>query len=372
MFVSELELKNFRNFKDFKMKLHNNLNIIIGENAQGKTNLLESIYVSCFGKSFRTRNDKDLILNNDDIMYNYAKLNIKKRHTEITVEYRIHKQLNKEIKINNNSIKKLSEILGNIYVVLFSPEDLELVKGSPSIRRDFINRELSNINLKYCGLLIEYKKILKQRNNILKNDSINQQMLEIFTDQLIEKGVQIIIYRIDFINKINEISNKIHSDLTKQKENLVVEYLSNISLENGKNYDKIEESYRKKIKSKMEREKRLGYTLVGPHRDDFSLFINNQEVKQFGSQGQQRTAALSLKLSEIELIKNETNEYPILLLDDVFSELDLQRQGSLLKIFEKTQTIITSTSFDEVLKNKAKDYKLIKIKNGKSVGGLYE
>ena len=372
MFVSELELRNFRNFKSFKMKLHHNLNIIIGDNAQGKTNLLESIYVSCFGKSFRSNNDKDLILNHDDIMYNYVKLSIQKKHTDITVEYRIHRQLNKEIKINNNSIKKLSEILGNIYVVLFSPEDLALVKGSPSVRRDFINRELSNINLKYCGLLIEYRKILKQRNNILKNNAINHQMLEIFTDQLIEKGVQIIIYRIDFINKINRISQKIHGDLTKQKENLVVEYLSNISLDNGKNYDKIEESYRKKINSKLEREKRLGYTLVGPHRDDFSLFINDKGVKQFGSQGQQRTAALSLKLSEIELIKNETEEYPILLLDDVFSELDLQRQSSLLKIFEKTQTIITATSFDAVLKNKVNDYKIIKIENGKSVGGVYE
>jgi len=370
LFVSELELRNFRNFKSFKMELHQNLNIIIGDNAQGKTNLLESIYVSCFGKSFRTRNDKDLILK--DIIYNYVKLKIQRRHTDITIEYRIHRQLNKEIKINNNSIKKLSEILGNIYVVLFSPEDLELIKGSPGIRRDFINRELSNINLKYCGLLIEYKKILKQRNNILKNDSINDEMLEVFTEQLIDKGVKIILYRIDFIKKIHRISKKIHSDLTQQKENLVIEYLSNISLENGQNYDKIEESYRRKIKSKIKREKKLGYTLVGPHRDDFTLFINGEDAKQFGSQGQQRTAALSLKLSEIELIKNETKEYPILLLDDVFSELDLQRQSSLLKIFEKTQTIITSTSFDDVLKNKVNDYKLIKIKNGESVGGLYE
>lgn len=370
MYVNELELNQFRNFKHLKLKLHPNLNIIVGNNAQGKTNLLESIYVGCFGKSFRTNNDKDLIL--ADAQYNHARFNIQKRHTDINIEYRIHHQLNKEIKINNNSIKKLSEILGNIYVVLFSPEDLELVKGSPSIRRNFINRELSNINLKYCGLLIEYKTILKQRNNILKKGEINDAMLEIFTEQLVDKGAQIIIYREKFIQKINKISHKIHRILSSDQENLTIEYLSNIHLEKTMNYDRIKESFYKKIKSKESREKQLGYTLVGPHRDDFDLFINEREVKKFGSQGQQRTAALSLKLSEIELIKDETGEYPILLLDDVFSELDLSRQKSLLNIFRKTQTIITSTAFDEVLKDKVLKYKLIHIKNGKSVGGLHE
>lgn len=366
MFVNKLELKNFRNYENFNIEFNKNLNIIIGSNAQGKTNLIESIYVSCFGKSFRATNDKDLILSNNN--YNYVKLEVSKRHTDIKIEYRIHKKLNKEIKINNNSIKKLSEILGNIYVVLFSPEDLELVKGSPGIRRKFLNRELSNINKKYCHNLIEYKKILKQRNNILKkNIKGSDQMLEIFTDQLIEKGTKIILSRIDFLEKVNFISNNIHNKLTNNNEKLKIEYLSNINLENGKNYDKIKKSFKNKVIKNKNRELKMGYTLVGPHRDDFDLFINDKDVKKFGSQGQQRTVALSLKLSEIDLIKNETNEYPVLLLDDVFSELDINRQASLLQIFKNTQTIITSTDFNKVLKNKITDYKLVEIKDGHKV-----
>jgi DNA replication and repair protein RecF len=371
LFVSKLELKKFRNYKDFKIEFNSNLNIIIGDNAQGKTNLLEAIYVSCFGKSFRTSNDKDLIYYNND--YNHVKLNIIKKHTDIKIEYRIHKKYNKEIKINNNSIKKLSEILGNIYVVLFSPEDIELIKGSPNIRRKFINRELSNISKKYCYNLIEYKKIIKQRNNFLKkNNKINEQMLEVFNEQLIERGTNIIISRINFLKKINSISNKIHNKLTNNSEFLRIEYLPNINLENIKNYNDIKINFINKINKNKDREKQLGYTIVGPHKDDFIIFLNDKEIKQFGSQGQQRTATLSLKLSEIELIKNETDEYPILLLDDVFSELDSNRQINLIKIFDKTQTIITSTIFDENLKNKVNDYKIIKIENGNIAGGKYD
>lgn len=373
MFVSKLELKEFRNYKDFKIEFNNNLNIIIGDNAQGKTNLIEAIYVSCFGKSFRTSNDKDLIYNDNISNYNYVKLEIIKKHTDIKIEYRIHKKLNKEIKINNNSIKKLSEILGNIYVVLFSPEDIELIKGSPNIRRKFVNRELSNINKKYCYNLIEYKKVIKQRNNLLKNsNNIDNDLLEIFNEQLIEKGTNIILERIDFLKKINIISNKIHKSLTNDNEILKIKYLSNIDLENANSYSEIKQNFIKKIHKNIYREKQLGYTLVGPHKDDFIIYLNNKEIKQFGSQGQQRTAALSLKLSEIELIKNETDEYPILLLDDVFSELDINRQINLIKIFNKTQTIITSTNFDEILKNKVNNYKIIKIENGNFAGGKYD
>lgn len=371
MFVSKLELKNFRNYNDFNIEFNSNLNVIIGDNAQGKTNLLEAIYVGCFGKSFRNSNDKDLILN--DNIFNYVKLNVVKRHIDIKIEYRIHQKLNKEIKINNNSIRKLSEILGNIFVVLFSPEDISLIKGSPNIRRQFINRELSNINKKYCYNLIEYRKILKQRNNILKNShNLNIEMLDIFTEQLVDKGTKIILDRINFLKKINKISNGIHKDLTNNNENLKVDYLSNINIKNEVNYDKIKMEFLEKINKYKEREIRMGYTLVGPHKDDFIIFLNDKEIKKYGSQGQQRTAALSLKLSEIELINTETGEYPILLLDDVFSELDINRQINLIKIFSNTQTIITSTVFDKILKNKVNDYKLIKIENGKIAGGKYE
>jgi len=371
LFVSKLELKNFRNYNDFNIEFNSNLNIIIGDNAQGKTNLLEAIYFGCFGKSFRNSNDKDLILN--DNIFNYVKLNVVKKHIDIKIEYRIHQKLNKEIKINNNSIRKLSEILGNIYVVLFSPEDIFLIKGSPNIRRQFINRELSNINKKYCYNLIEYRKILKQRNNILKNShNLNEEMLDIFTEQLVDKGTKIIIDRIYFLKKINKISNSIHKDLTNDNENLKIDYLSNISIKNEENYDKIKMEFLEKINKYKEREIRMGYTLVGPHKDDFIIFLNDKEIKKYGSQGQQRTAALSLKLSEIELISTETGEYPILLLDDVFSELDINRQINLIKIFSNTQTIITSTIFDKILKNKVTDYKLIKIENGKIAGGKYE
>jgi len=197
-------------------------------------------------------------------------------------------------------------------------------------------------------------------------------MLEIFTEQLVDKGTKIIIDRINFLKKINKISNKIHKELTNNNENLIINYLSNINIKNDTNYDKIRMEFLKKINKYKEREIRMGYTLVGPHKDDFIIMLNDMEIKKFGSQGQQRTAALSLKLSEIELINYETGEYPILLLDDVFSELDINRQINLIKIFSNTQTIITSTVFDEILKNKVSNYKLIKIENGTIAGGKNE
>lgn len=366
MFVKQLKLKNFRNYETLNINLHKSLNIIIGDNAQGKTNILESIFFGCFGKSFRTNNDKELILM--DKVFNYSKLIVQKKHVELNIEYRIHEKLNKEIKINNNSMKRLSDILGNIYVVLFSPEDLSLVKGSPSIRRNFINRELSNLNRKYYKVLVDYNKVKSQRNKLLKNYNSSQKtILEVYDEQLIEKGSSVFFMRRNFLEKLNQISKEIHKVLTDANETLEIEYLPNINIRSDFNYDTIKERFKNHLLSRRQREMKLGYTCVGPHKDDFKLLINDKDVHKYGSQGQQRTTALSLKMSEIKLIENLTGELPILLLDDVFSELDYKRQSRLLKIFENTQTIITSTNFDKILKEQINSYKLIKIEQGKVV-----
>jgi DNA replication and repair protein RecF len=365
LYVKNIKIKNFRNYDQLNLKLHPKTNILIGENAQGKTNLIEAIYFGCFGKSFRTNKDKDLIAM--EKQFNYVKMDIQKEYTEIKIEYSIHQERNKAIKINNNSINKLSDILGNINIVLFSPEDLALVKGSPSVKRNFINRELSNLSKKYCNDLVEYNKILNHRNNLLKEMGFNNKqetMIEVFNEKLADKGAHLMLKRRDFITQLNTISNKIHKDITAGRENLSIDYLSNITLEKNDQYDKIYLRYLNTLKEKLNSEIKLGYTLSGPHRDNFKLIVNGDDVKQFGSQGQQRTTALSLKLSEIELIKQEIDEYPILLLDDVFSELDLNRQKSLLDIFDYTQTIITSTTIDDVIKENIKDYKLFQVKQG--------
>ncbi|MGM0379273.1 MAG: DNA replication/repair protein RecF [Bacillota bacterium] len=372
MYVKNLRLKDFRNYNSLNLSLDKKLNIIIGDNAQGKTNLLEAIYFACFGKSFRTNKNKDLI--QIDKEFNYVKLEVKLKHIETKIEYRIHKNLKKQIKINNNSIKKLSDILGNINVVLFSPEDLELVKGSPGVRRNFINRELSNLYPKYCKKLIKYQKIRKQRNNLLKKYKMSNEHnkfnahLEIFSKQLIDTGSYIIFKRYKFLKRLNKISKKIHMKLTDKNENLKLDYLSNINFDNN-NLKEIKNNFKDELGKDQKREKKLGYTLSGPHRDDFSMLINNKDINKYGSQGQQRTTALSIKLSEINLIKEEIGEYPILLLDDVFSELDINRQKRLLEIFNKTQTIITSTHLDNILKDKVNKKNLIKVRKGKILGG---
>jgi len=365
VFVEKIQLKNFRNYKDVETEFHRNLNIIIGNNAQGKTNLVEAIFLSCFGKSFRSKSDRDLIKMNEKI--SYVSLDVKKQHTDMRVETRFNRMKKKEIRLNGIPIVKLNELIGNLNVVIFSPEDLKLIKDGPGERRRFLDRELSHIYPRYYSNLVSYNKILSQRNKMLRDSygkKIDKVMLEVWDAQMCEYGAYILKKRIEFIQELNIICNNIHKKITDEKENLSLKYISNISLENMPKYDKIYSSMADLMKKRIESDVSRGYSTVGPHRDDLGLIVNDIDIRNFGSQGQQRTTALSLKLSEIEIIKKEVGEPPILIMDDVLSELDLGRQKQLLAFTKDIQTFITTTELNESL-NVFKDISNVyKITNG--------
>ncbi len=346
------------------IELDKALNIIVGDNAQGKTNLLEAIYVSGFAKSFRTNKDGELVA--FDALFNHVKIEIEKDngYNEI-IEFRIHRNGKKEFLVNGVNITKISELLGTVNIILFYPDDLKLIKDSPSERRKFLNRELSHISKLYCSNIIEYNKILNQRNELLKKAMYHESLLdtiEIWNEQLADKGAKIIQKRLQFIEKLGRISHQIHSKITNNKENLALRYITAVN--NTQNYDTIKGNLISLLERQFETDKKRGYTSVGPHRDDLEILINEINIKAFGSQGQQRTAALSLKLSEINIIKEEVGESPILLLDDVMSELDQKRQKDLIYAMKDIQTIITTTEIDNLLDDYINASKIIKIKNG--------
>lgn len=364
MYIKSIAIKNYRNYEIMKLEFDQKLNIIIGDNAQGKTNLLEAIYVSGFGKSFRTAKDSDLVSFGKEIAN--VKIELQKDNGLLEIiEYRINDKSKKEFLINGVNITKISELLGTMNIILFYPDDLKLIKESPVERRKFLNRELSHISKIYCADIIDYNKILIQRNELLKKILYKPEfrdLIDVWDEQLTDKGARIILRRKKFIEDLNVISRKIHADVTKNKEILNVAYITTIK--NMENYDTIKSDLMIKLRKSIDTDIRRGYTSVGPHRDDIETTINGINIKSFGSQGQQRTAALSLKLSEIEIIKNDVGEYPILLLDDVMSELDVNRQKDLIYTLMNVQTIITTTDIKNLLDDYINASRIIKIKNG--------
>lgn len=366
MKIKQIQLKNYRNYETCHVELSDYLNLIIGDNGQGKTNLLESIYVCGFGKSFRTSKDIEWMKLNapsTSIAIVYEKFD-----HEYTIEIRQLSNKKKEIKINGVPISKMSELIGNINLVLFSPEDLKLVKESPSERRKFIDREMSHISPAYYHLLISYNRILDQRNSYLKQmqykKSFDLEYMETWDEKLADLGTQITLKRMNFIVKLAKMSTDIHSQVTNHTEILDVKYISSLTSKNDLDYDTIYKEFLMILKANHKKDVERGYTSQGPHRDDLGLSVNGKDLRSFGSQGQQRTAALSLKLSEIEIIYNEIGEYPILLLDDVMSELDVHRQNFLIKTFDKVQTIVTSTEIGQLYQNHLEGGKLFRISNG--------
>lgn len=312
MYIREIELKDFRNYESLKAQFHKNINIFLGQNAQGKTNLLESIYITSMGKSFRTGKDRDMIRFGSDFFRVKA---VAIKEDELIVELAVNSEGKKGIKVDGTKAKKMSDLLENIYIVIFSPEDLRIVKDEPEKRRKFIDRELSQIKPSYFMALNQYKKVLAQRNAYLKEYEINESILDIWDMQLAEYGSKIIEYRTEFIKKLNVISSLIHKDITNKKEELEVIYEPNIEYCNN-----LQEIYYKELQLARAGDIKRRTTGRGPHKDDLKLISNGIDIRNFGSQGQQRTAALSLKLSEIKLIEEETGENAILLLDDVLSE----------------------------------------------------
>lgn len=367
MHINQLILKDYRNYQDLDLNFSENLNVIYGMNGQGKTNILEAIFVAGFGSSFRTKRDKELI--NSASTETYIRAELSKSYGDYTIEYTLKKDLKKEIKVNKNHLKKRSELFGHLNVVVFSPEDLKLIKEGPSERRRFIDREISNLKKKYCADLIEYHRILSQRNALIKKSRYKQSnldMISIWDEQLASVGTSLMLERKTFIEKLNEVSYKLHLQITEEKEEIKLKYLPNIKV-NSAEYDKIYMEFLNKLTQQLSNDVDKGYTTVGPHRDDLDIRVNGIDVKTYGSQGQQRTAALSLKLSEIEIIYDEIGEYPVLLLDDVMSELDKKRQNDLLKSLKSLQTIITITDTDSIIDAYLEEANVIKVHSGQVI-----
>ncbi len=349
MYIKNIVLVNYRNYEKLQMELGKNVNVFIGDNAQGKTNILESIYYGAFAKSHRTSKDKELIKWEKDNAY--ISLLVGKNRLDKKIDINILRDGKKAIKVNNIKINKIGELFGTFNVVIFSPEDLKVIKEAPSLRRRLLDMELSQINSKYYFNLVQYNKIINERNILLKSKKFNEDVLEVYDIQLIEYADYIISKRLEYIDKINYYGEMIHTDITSGKEKIEFRYNCTVNLGDFKN------NYLKKLKDNILRDRERGLTSIGPHRDDFNIFINDVDTKIFGSQGQQRTAILTMKFSSLKIIKEITGEYPVLLLDDVLSELDINRKRYILSSIKNIQTIITCTGIEDLrdyLDNKSK------------------
>ncbi len=357
MEVKELSLNNFRNYKDQTIKFNSGLNVLVGNNAQGKTNILEAIFMCAIGKSVRVKKDKDLIMWNED----FAKISLSSTKNKLSKNINIYlfQNQNKAIKINSIPIKRMGQLMGEFNAIYFCPDDLKLVKESPDERRRFMDIDLSQLNKIYFYALIKYNKILAQRNKLLKTSrdiNVLYDTISIWNEQLAECGATIVKFRLDFINLLKKFAFDAQNYLTNNKENLELEYTG----VKGESEAEIKQTLLDNLNKSVEKDFDLGYTTVGPHRDDIKIVVNNIDIRHFGSQGQQRTCALSLKLAELEIFNSIIGEYPVLLLDDVLSELDLNRQNRLLNKVKNIQTIITCTEFDFDISHTS-----YKIENGK-------
>lgn len=346
MFIKSLKLKSYRSYENFEFEFDDGLNILVGKNAQGKTNVLEAIFFAIIGKSFKTSKEKDVI--KWDSQNAYVDAIFQKKYREVEVELFFDNAHKKTIKIDKIAIRKIGELMGSANAVFFSPEELKLVKESPDERRKFMNIDISQTNKRYFYLIGRYEKVLANRNKLLKSSSdinVIKESIDIWDRALADLAEKIYYERKKFIEELAPYAKLAHEYISGGNEQIEIKYISSF-----------EENYAanmvKALAKNLEKDFKLGYTTVGVHRDEIDIYLNGVEVKNFGSQGQQRTVALSMKLAELEIIKNRVGEYPILLLDDVFSELDKERRKKLLKFTSKTQTIITCTEFDENIKAK--------------------
>lgn len=342
MKIKSLELTNFRNYKNQKINLAENLNVIIGNNAQGKTNLLEAIFICAIGRSPRTTKDKDLI--NWSSQFAKISIDIDKKIGNKKIDIFLFHHQNKAIKIDKIGIKKIGQLMGNLNAIYFSPDELKLIKDSPDERRRFMDIDLCQFDKNYFYTLHEYNQILQQRNKLLKSQDIKvlKDTIPIWNEQLARNGAKLILSRLNLIERLKVHAYNIHKNLTSDKEELKLTYQGYVA--DDENSLKL--LLLKKYEENIDKDIKLGYTTVGPHRDDIKIEANNIDLRSFGSQGQQRTASLTLKLAELEVFNDNLGEYPILLLDDVLSELDASRQNKLLAYVKNIQTLVTCTDFD--------------------------
>lgn len=367
MILQELSLQHFRNYDNLHVTFSPNINIFIGKNAQGKTNLLEAIHVLALTKSHRTSRDRELIQWQEKQAFISGI--IQKRIDKVPLEIQINPS-GKRVKVNHLYQSRLSSYVGNLNVVLFAPEDLNLVKGAPQARRQFMNVEFGQMSNSYLYNVSRYRALLQQRNQYLKQLRSGGQhdrvLLSVLSDQLAKFGASVSLSRFKLLQQLEKWAQQLHQEISFQKERLALEYVTQLQIDQNSNEEQVEHQLRKLYDDNLDREITLGTTLSGPQRDDIRFMVNGQNVQHFGSQGQQRTAALAIKLAEIDLMKDQTGEYPLLLLDDVLSELDKTRQTHLLTaIQDKVQTFLTTTSLSGVARQLIKEPTIFDISNGK-------
>ena len=360
MIIKALQLKDFRNYENLDIGFSGKTNIFYGDNAQGKTNILESIFLMATTKSYRGAKEKEMIRH--DSGESHIRIVMNKMGADHRLDMHLKKNSPKGAAIDGIPIRKSSELYGMLHVISFSPEDLTLIKNGPSERRRFMDMELCQLDRVYFSNLASYGKALAQRNNLLKQidrDRALAATIDIWNEQLVKYGTEIIKAREDFINSLAPVLCKKHESISSGKEKLRIEYVKNTR----------EEEFLEKLEKSLDRDIYLKATSYGPHKDDLAFFINDDNVRIYGSQGQQRTAALSLKLSEIELVKNRIGDSPVLLLDDVLSELDRNRQNSLLNEIKEVQTFITCTGLEEFIESRSSDNRIFHIEGGKVILG---
>ena len=352
MWIKNIKIKNFRNYNQEEINLEKNINIFYGKNAQGKTNIIEAIFLCSLGKSFRAKKDNEMIKLNEE----NAIVEIEYEKSDRNGKIKIEIGNKKNIYLNGIKIKKLSELLGNLNIVIFTPDDINILKGGPQNRRRFLDIMISQLRPNYMHILNLYLKTIEQRNKYLrqiKEEHKDENLLEIWDEKLAEYAVKIYEYRKEFIEKIIKKINIIHKNITNGEEQIELEYIT--ECDNKKKYLQL-------LKERRKLDIIKGFTTKGIHRDDFVIYINKKEIKIFGSQGQNRTAMLSLKLAELQVIYDEIGEYPILLLDDFMSELDRTRRKNFLENIEGTQVIITGTEKLDIENLKYLEYN---VSNGK-------
>lgn len=355
MIIKRLELADYRNYKTLDLEFDKGTNILYGDNAQGKTNILEAIYMAATTKSHKGSKDKEMIGFGKEEAH--IRTYLEKEGVGTRVDMHLRKAGSKGIAIDGQKIKKAAELLGLCNVVFFSPEDLSIIKNGPAERRRFVDMELCQLDSFYLYNLNHYNKIVNQRNKLLKDMYMNPELkdtLAIWDSQLVSFGSKIVERRKLFVDQLNEIIYEIHKKLSGGKEELIISYEPDVAIE----------EFEKSLRYNQDRDIRMKQTSIGPHRDDFAFLNKDVDIRKYGSQGQQRTAALSLKLSEIELVKKIAKDTPILLLDDVLSELDSNRQNYLLNSIGDIQTIITCTGLEEFVNNRFEVNKIYKVKNG--------
>ena len=356
MIIEKISLENFRNYGEQEIEVSPNINVFFGNNAQGKTNVLEAIYYTALGRSFRTYKDAELIRFENDL----GKIHIEyeKNNRENEIEIQLSKKEKKTIWLNGIKLIKNSELLGNLNIVLFSPDDIIILKQAPALRRRFLDILISQLKPSYVHVLSEYNKVLDQRNALLKSRRIDT--IDVWDEQLATLAGKIYDYRKMYIEKLGEKMHTIHPKVTNGKETIKICYQTKFTTK---------EEFLRLLQKNREHDLFKGYTTIGPHREDFEIEINNTVLNIYGSQGQHRTAVLSLKIAEMEILKEETGENPILLLDDVTSELDLERINLIFSTIKDYQVFITCTDASIVVNNEhlTNHLKLYKI-----VGGTLE